>query len=119
MFSLKASLDNKYISFMRNFSSSITKIALGGAIVGFSLLGTSAYSSSTGRHVLFATFGYMGGQPGVFIPKWSPASTDTVIMEFESKNQCESVRSELQANWRPDILNTACVAVPASAKIAR
>ena len=61
----------------------------------------------------------MGGHPGFVIAKRSSASIDTVIMEFDSKSQCESVRSQLVANWRSDILNTVCAAVPASAKVAR
>ena len=104
---------------MQKFSSFISKIALGGTLAGLSLLGSSAYAASTGRHVLVATFGYMGGQPGFVMPKWSSASTDTVIIEFDSKSQCEYVQSELKASWRTDILNSACVALPASAKIAR
>ena len=104
---------------MNSFSSAISKIALGGALAGFSLLGPAASAASTGRHVLIATFGYMGGQPGFVMPKWSSASTDTVIIEFDSKSQCEYVQSELKANWRSDILNSACVALPASAKVAR
>ena len=104
---------------MNFISKTISRIVLGGALAEVSLLGPSAYAASSGRHVLIATFGYMGGQPGFAMPKWSSSSTDTVIMDFDSKSQCEYVQNELKANWRTDILNTACVAIPDSAEIAR
>ena len=107
---------------MKSILLNTGKFALGGALafIGLTFIERPLPSSAnSGNYILVATIGYQSGQPGFFMPKNGSASTDTMLISFESKAHCELVEAELKGNYREDIFNSTCISLPSGAKVIR
>lgn len=69
------------------------------------------------RALLVATFGYLGGQGGLFLNKANGAAVDTVMISFKNADQCEFAANQLKEKWRNDVVNSICLPLPDDAQV--
>tara|TARA_Y100001968_G_scaffold3174_1_gene2662 strand:+ start:374 stop:811 length:438 start_codon:yes stop_codon:yes gene_type:complete len=75
------------------------------------------------KHVLIASIGYMGGKPAGFpwifaARRWNHREDpNTVFITFNTAEGCQTAKNTLEATYRDEMFNSACIVMPTSGQI--